>query len=164
MVAVALLMIALTGLTTLLTSSMSLERSNREMGLALEAAQSTIEQLRGEAFNEVFLRFNRDPSDDPALGASPGADFAVRGLNVRPNDADGMVGEIIFPGNGFVVREDFVDRDLGMPRDLTGDDPQWDNLDHDGTDVIVLPVRVRIEWRGRNGDQALQLVTTLGEN
>lgn len=154
--------VALSGLTTLLVTSMSLERTNRESALALEAAQSTLEQIKGEVFSEAFVRFNRDTTDDPALGSSPGAAFAVPGLNVRPNDPDGMVGEIIFPGDGFVIREDFVDRGLGMPRDLTGDGP-WDNLDHDETDVIVLPVRVRIEWRGRSGDQVLDLVTTLGE-
>ena len=102
-------------------SSSSLSQSNRETALALDGVHGALERLKGEAFQEVFARYNADPLDDLPLGPSPGSFFAVRGLQPQAGDPDGFVGEILFPGDGFELREDVVDLDLGMSRDLNGD-------------------------------------------
>ena len=85
--------------------------------------------------------------------------FAVPGLDAAHDDPDGFVGEVRFPGNGFVLAEDAVDADLGMPRDLNGD-RDVDALNH-SLDYRVLPVRVHLEWTGSGGRQTLDLVTTI---
>jgi len=135
--------------------------TNRERGIALEAAQSTMEELRGEDFHDVFALYNADPLDDPGPGPGPGPNFAVAGLNVRTGDPDGFVGEIQFPGDGIQLREDFADREFGTQRDLDLDG-QIDAADH-GDDYEVLPVRIRVRWRGPRGDEQVELITTLVE-
>lgn len=158
-VAVTVLTIAAGAITSTLVISTSLTHINRETTLAVEAAQSAVESLRAVAFDEAFARYNASPGDDPAAGASPGWTFDVPGLAPRPGDPDGRVGNILFPGDGFVLREDVDDRDLGMPRDLDGDGA-IDALDHSG-DYQVLPVRVRIEWTGEQGARSFELYTVL---
>jgi len=158
-IALVALAITLTGVSALVTSSLSLGESNDETGVSREGASSMLDTLRGTPFAEVFARFDATSGDDPAGGASPGAGFSVLGLDPVPGDPDGLVGEIQFPGDGVTLREDFQDRELGMPRDLNGDGV-IDSLDH-STDYIVLPVRVRILWRTTHGTRTLDLVTTL---
>jgi prepilin-type N-terminal cleavage/methylation domain-containing protein len=123
--------------------------TNRERGIALEAAQSAMEQVRGDDFRNAFANFNG------------GTNFAVPGLNVIPGDPDGFVGEIFFPGDGVQLLENFVDRELGMPRDLDLDGT-IDGADH-APDYEVLPVRVRVQWRGPRGNEQVELITTLTE-
>lgn len=136
--------------------SMSLSRTLHERSAALDAAYSVIETMQGETFDEVFARYNQVEGDD--LPGSPGSSFDVRGLTPQAGDADGRVGAVIFPGDGIVLREDFEDRELGMPRDLNGDSV----VDEDGhLTYRVLPVRVRVDWRGAVGAQSVELVTTL---
>lgn len=141
--------------TYTLVKTSILSRNTRETSRALEAAQGTLERLKGEEFDLVFARFNATVADD--AGTSPGNDFAVAGLDARPGDADGFVGEILFPGDGVNLDETVIDRDLGMPRDLNGDDDALDT----GTDYAILPVRVRVQWRGPAGDRSIELCTTL---
>jgi hypothetical protein len=59
----------------------------------------------------------------------------------------------------WVLREDFVDANLGMPRDLNGDSIV-DNKDH-SEDYILLPVHIRIEWQGSNGRRWLDVYSML---
>jgi prepilin-type N-terminal cleavage/methylation domain-containing protein len=132
-----------------------LSRSTRETSRALEAAEGILETLKSEEFDKVFARFNATNADDS--GTSPGSDFAVPELDARAADADGLAGRILFPGDGVTLQETVVDRGLGMPRDLNGD---GDALDA-GTTYTVLPVRVRVEWRGSTGDRFIELCTTL---
>ncbi|HVS19906.1 MAG TPA: hypothetical protein VMT18_14975, partial [Planctomycetota bacterium] len=78
-----------------------------------------------------------------------------------PGDPDGLPGEIVFPGDGVGLFEDVVFPALGMPRDLTLDDPPMiDSLDH-SMDYRVLPVLVRVRWAGARGNRELMLGTTL---
>ena len=72
---------------------------------------------------------------------------------------DGRVGEVVFPGDGKVLREDGDDPLLGMPRDLDLDD-ETDAADH-ADDYRILPVLVRVRWNGPVGPKQLQLVGTL---
>ena len=59
----------------------------------------------------------------------------------------------------WALREDFENEDLGMPRDLNGDSV-LDAEDH-SEDYILLPVLIRIEWAGGNGDRSYELHTMI---
>lgn len=146
--------------TSLVVSS-ALNTSNREAALASRAAQSMVEELKATTFAEVFSRYNATKGDDPAGGTSPGNAFGVQGLDVAADDADGFAGAILFPGNGLQLLENTADAELGLPRDLDGD-TLVDAADH-AADYRILPVRVRVEWSGKSGAQALELVTVLTE-
>jgi type II secretory pathway pseudopilin PulG len=159
-IAITLMLVAFAGVLSTVVSTTNLNRTNREMGLAAEAAQATIESMKNATLAEVFARFNASPADDPGgAGTSPGRNFAVPGLNVRPGDADGFVGEIQFPTAGNQLREDVVDAALGMPRDLNLD-LAVDGADH-SLDYGILPVRVRVQWTGAGGNRQIDIVTTL---
>jgi hypothetical protein len=158
-IGIMLVVVTVGAVTSSLTAGHSMNRVNRERSKALGIAEGVLERLRSEDFEEIFARYNATTADDPVAGASPGAGFAVEGLAPLENDPDGLVGRIEFPGDGLVLREDFVDRELGTPRDLNGDGAQ-DALDHAG-DYLVLPVRVSAVWTGSGGMKRVDLVTTL---
>ena len=158
MVATVILTIGLgTGVYALLLG-MSLESVVRERSVALQAAESVLEQARNTEFLEIFPRFNATTADDPVAGISPGANFAVRGLRAEPGDADGMAGEIFFPGNGAALDETWNDRDLGMPRQLDLDTATFGPLTQD---YVILPMRVRVRWTGAQGVQEVVLTTVI---
>ena len=144
-----------------IVASSALNRTNRESVLAMDAATSMVERLKATPLEEVFARFDASAGNDPAAGVSPGASFEVAGLEPQTGDADGFVGGIAFPGDGAWLREDAVDADLGMPRDLDGDDAV-DALDH-SSDYRLLPVRVSVRWTGKTGARAVEIVTVLGD-
>ena len=54
------------------------------------------------------------------------------------------------------------DASLGMPRDLNGDGV-IDSEDHAG-DYVLLPVKVRVNWRGITGDRSFEVCTVLLNN
>jgi len=137
-----------------------LEPLNRESDRALMATTSLLAEMRSTAFDTLVSRYNTDPADDPAgPGTAPGAAFAITGLNVQQNDPDGFVGRIEFPGAAGELREDFVDPELGTPRDLNGDGAV-DALDHRG-DYIILPVRISVDWLGVSGPRSTTVTTLL---
>jgi prepilin-type N-terminal cleavage/methylation domain-containing protein len=160
-IAVTILAIGLGTAVYALLGAMALQRSVAERSLALQAAESVMESIQGEVFAEAFARFNGTADDDPAGGLSPGDAFDVPGLQARPGDPDGLPGEIRFPGDNVLLLENVVDAELGMPRDLTLDEPPViDNLDH-AADYRVLPVQVIVRWRGATGNREVVLGTTL---
>jgi len=59
------------------------------------------------------------------------------------------------------LREDLVDESLGMPRDLDGNN-KVDDADH-SKGYILLPVKVRIEWKSGTGTRHFELATQLGD-
>lgn len=162
--AALLLLVAVSGLAGSVLAVVELGRANDEAALADAAARDTAEELANVPFAQIFARFNAEPADDPdGIGTAPGAAFDVRGLTPRAGDADGRVGRIVFPvdpADPGILREDVVDEDLGMPRDLNGDagfsSAVFDALDHSG-DYRLLPVTVRVEWTGVSGDQFLEI-------
>lgn len=163
LMSMVVLIVAAAGTLGSISSSVALGDSTRDTTVAYAAAQQALEQLQAARFRDIFALFNADPADDPGgAGSAPGANFQVTGLNAQNGDGDGLAGRIIFPpsaaGPG-VLREDAVDADFGFPRDINADGAV-DALDHSG-DYVVLPVRVRIEWRGPTGNRAVELQTIL---
>ena len=160
-VAVALFALMAGGLVYSLMRAKSLSWTSRERALAMEAAQSVMERVRGAAFDQAFSLYNANPLDDPPGVLAPGSDFAVPGLTVQLGDPDGFVGEVLFPGDGLTLLENVQDRDWGMPRDLDLD-TQIEAVGY-SADYQVLPVRVRVSWRGPAGDQQVELTSVLVE-
>jgi hypothetical protein len=146
-ISTVILLTVVVGFSYGLVSSTSLERATREHTVAREAARGCLETLRATEFSSVLATY-------------AGTGFDVPGLDPRPDDADGQVGEIIFPlDEDGELHEDLELPRLGMPRDLTGEG-DLDEFDH-AFDYRVLPVLVRLEWRGAAGDGAFEVLTIL---
>lgn len=162
LVTMVVLLIAILGTLGSISSFAVLGDSSRETNLAYLEAQRAIERMQAGVFREVFVRFNDTAADDPAGGVSPGSGFAVDGLDPREDDPDGLPGRIVFPtpdGQPGWLAENLVDPDLGLPRDLSADDVV--DANNHANDYAVLPVRVRVEWRGRSGNRFVELQTYL---
>lgn len=159
LIAVLVLVLALSAFIRSFAGTVQLGRSNRESALAMEGARRAIEGLYAADFSQVYALYNSNPADDPP--GAPGPSFAVPSLAATAADVDGLVGEVRFPttGNlaGLKLREDVVDAALGMPRDLNSDGV-IDGLDHAG-DYTLLPVEVTVRWQGRGGAKDLSLKT-----
>lgn len=165
LIAISLIVVGVAALSGSIVSGSRLSTNRKETGIASEAIRRTLEQIQGEAFSDVFARYNTDPGDDPGgAGTAPGANFAVRGLNPQPGDADGFVGRITFPqvdqGSVAMLREDVVDANWGMPRDLNADGLAPDADDHSG-DYVLLPIRITLDWRGTAGDRTVVFETLM---
>ena len=160
--AVAVFGITMAALTTTQVSTVALSRTNLETSSALDAAQSVMEAIRDEDdFKKIFAHWNATTADD-AGEVAPGNAFDVRGLEPAPDDADGRVGEVVFPGDGTQLRENVTDRTLGMPRDLNLDHLPPDGNNH-AADYKILPVLVRVRWSGASGVHQIQIVGTLAQ-
>ena len=165
-IVMSVLLVAFLGMSQAIGSSMALTEVNRESALGTDGAGEMVELLSGiEAFDTVFARFNDDPADDPGgPGTAPGKHFDVAGLQPAVDDADGRVGEILFPtvigAGGEELREDPLD-DLWEPRDLNGDG-LIDSADHSG-DYRLLPVVLRLRWQGKSGPRTAQIRTLIAD-
>jgi prepilin-type N-terminal cleavage/methylation domain-containing protein len=164
MIAASVMVVGLMGFLQVLVMGLGSSSANREADLATDAARRVIETMQSEEFEDLFARYNADPNDDPGVaGTAPGANFAVNGLDPVPSDPDGFVGQIILPSlwaNGVeTLREDIQSPALGMPRDLNGD-LGIDQADH-ATDYGVLPVLVRVQWRGATGVSRMEFNTVI---
>ena len=125
-----------------MASSKSLDPIASETAVAASAARTLLEEMKAQPFDKLFALYNANPNDDPdGAGTAPGAHFAVPELRAIPGT---MVGTIIFPTIGGVLREDTVDAPLGMPRDLNASDIV-ETTDRAG-DYVLLPVRIRLDW------------------
>jgi hypothetical protein len=163
-VAITLLAIGLLASSRAILQTSRVSDSVREVSLATAEGRRVVEELNAADFHDVFALFNTDPADDPGgAGTAPGAGWAVEGLDPLPDDADGLVGEIVFPtdGAGTAIREDVPNPALGTPRDLNGDG-LIDGNDH-SADYRILPVIVRVRWLGRSGPGKLEFHTILGD-
>lgn len=182
-VALSVLVVAASIFCQTLLSTARMRHLNRENGLAADAARVVLERMRNEPFLEIYRDFNEDPKDDPGgNGTGPGRYFDVPGL--EPLDGlQARVGSVSFPsmtvqvpsgGGGkkgvavggatvtqWHLREDVVDAGLGMPRDLNGNNVV-DTATH-SSDYLLLPVRVRLEWKSGTGGRKFEIVTQLGD-
>lgn len=191
MVVMSVMLVAVSIFYQMVISTNRLRVLNHENAVAIEAARAVVEQLRNEEFDEVWALYNPDPSDDPGgAGSAPGHRFVVADLDPLESALDGCIGEIVFPselveiGGGagvgkiggalpglggvggisisqWQLREDFVDDELGMPRDLDGDSV-IDNGNH-ARNYLILPVRIRLQWQGVFGPRTMDLHTMIGE-
>jgi type II secretory pathway pseudopilin PulG len=161
-VVVSVILFALVAMSQSLVASMKLTGTNRESALATDGVRDVIEEIQGvEDFQTIFARYNANTADDPAGGPSPGPGFAVAGLEAVAGDPDGFVGEVVFPTIGTELREDLVDPALGMPRDLTGDGIV-DGVNHAG-DYRLLPVLLRLRWKGRGCERSMEIRTLVAD-
>jgi type II secretory pathway pseudopilin PulG len=165
MIAVTLLLFGLMGFTHAILRAVASNEVTRESAIAGEAARQMLETLQAAPFEQVFRLYNAEPGDDPGgAGTAPGPGFDVPGLEPLAGDADGLVGEVIFPsplGTPTQLREDTVNAALSMPRDLDGNG-LIDGLDH-SSDYRILPVLVRLEWQGTSGVTRVEFRTMLGD-
>lgn len=163
LIALVVLVFSLGAMARAIATSGQLSSTNRERVIALAAARQQLEQMQAFDFDQIFVRFNADPADDPGgPGTAEGANFEVGGLTPQEGDADGMTGEIMFPVDPLApgeLREDVNAPHLGMPADLN-QDAAVDALDH-AADYQRLPVMLRISWRGATGNRKLDLRTVL---
>lgn len=155
----AILAVALVALSQSLVGSTSLNQTNRESALASDGIREVLERMAGvDNFATVYALYNADPLDDPPGGA-PGATFQVWGLD--PIDGRPAVGEVVFPTVGTDLLENIVDPELGMPRDLNGDGA-IDGIDH-SENYRLLPVLLRVRWKGQNGERMAEARTLLAD-
>jgi prepilin-type N-terminal cleavage/methylation domain-containing protein len=159
-ISIAVMTISLVMFTSVIASSARMGTEKRQASVAAHAARSRLEELRSEAFRECWARYNADAADDPGgAGTAPGRFFEVPGLEPVPDDPDGFVGEVLMPNLEGLLREDLEDDLFGMPRDLDGDSIV-DQEDH-AADYAILPVLVRLEWRGPLGPRRIEMYTML---
>ena len=161
LVAAVVLVIGCLGLSAAISNSAQLLELNRERRLAHQAARAKLEEIASASFSEAFALYNPGRADDP-VGGAPGAGFQVEGLAAVAGDTDGLPGEVVFPtvgGLGLQLTESFVDGRWGMPRDLNADSGV--SAGALAGPYTILPVRVRIRWRGATGERTLELDAAL---
>jgi len=163
---ISVLLVAFLALSQSLVTSMALTRVNRESALATDGIRRVIEQMQGEKnFDLLFRLYDSDPLDDPGPLPAPGNTFKIEGLEPSPDDPDGIVGEIVFPvietAGGPELHEDIDMPELSMPRDLDGDG-LIDSLDHAGN-YRLLPVIVRVRWKGISGERTAEARTLIAD-
>ncbi len=160
--ALSVLLAATLGFSRVLAASLALSEVERERERALEAAHQVLEEMRDRAFADVLRLYDARGENDPGgAGTAPGASFVVAGLEAQDGDGDGRAGEVLFPIWDEELREDVYAPNLGMPQDLDGDDA-LDDADH-AAHYQLLPVLVRVAWKGRNGPMQVELGTLLAE-
>ena len=147
-------------LSSSLTASFAGRLANEERAAASRAARNILEDMRNVRFVELYPSYNGDPDDDPGgAGTSPGQHFAVEGLQALDTDTDGFVGRIVLPAESGELREDTVQPELGLPRDLNGDGVV-DKFDH-RSDYVLIPIQIVVEWDGFMGPQRFQMASML---
>jgi hypothetical protein len=160
MVSLSISLVAMALFSSALVTTSRIGADKRLTAMAALAARNVLETMRSAPHSERYALYNRNPEDDPAgKGTAPGRFFAVDGLTPVPGDKDGFVGEIEIPIFEGLLREDAVDEELGLPRDLDGD-TLVDKLDH-ADDYVILPVRVVIEWQGVSGPRRIVMCSML---
>jgi hypothetical protein len=162
MVSLSISLVAMAMFSSALISTSRMGADKRLTALAANACRDKLEDMRAAPHAERFARFNASRLDDPdGPGTAPGDKFAVPGLDPQPGDPDGFVGEVVMPVIEGRLREDFVDQRLGLPRDLNGDS-LTDKEDHSG-DYVILPVVVRVEWKGIGGSRKIEMYSMLAD-
>jgi len=118
----------------------------------LEPLDSAEDGLIGEVMLPALL-----VEEPPAGGGGQ-----VGGMQqVGGGGGGGGGGVVVVAEPEWQLREDFVDTELGLPRDLSGDSI-IDDEDH-SADYLILPIRIRMRWQGVYGERTLDLYTMVGE-
>lgn len=155
------LAIGVCGLAVTLVYSMSLAQTNRESSEARIAAKEILERVRAIPVEEIFAAFNDTEDDDDLTSAgAPGSTFLLT-RTTREGATATYTAEVLFPtaDDPAALREDVEDALIGMPRDLNGDGV-IDALNH-AADYLILPIRIRVFWRGKTGTRTFEICTVL---
>lgn len=145
---------------------------NAENARAAEAIRSVVESMRNEDFGALVRLYDADPLNDPSgPGTAPGQRISIPGLKPLADSPDDRCGEILLPlfdaaPPGSVLplwelREDLENDELGLPRDLSGDN-SVDSANH-SADYAILPVLVEARWQGQFGPRTYRIFTLLTE-
>jgi hypothetical protein len=160
-------------------SSSNLNKANVAAADATDVMRQLVEELESHPFEEIYARFNSDPTDDPdGAGTARGNQFTLLPVHRRALlDVPGT------PGTSdakTAARRTPFDVDVFFPEDENGllselvvtplwGTASWD-IDGDGTagtpgdrraDYKLLPVAIRITWTDPDGIHALQVVRLL---
>ncbi len=149
MLALAMIMIGLTAMTTTTLATHKLKRSDSDRQLAVAALESLLEEVQVVADStpkdgtdwaaEVLARFAAPADRYPVAGLTPWAgELSVLSIQIVPSET---------------VTDAVLGFDLGMPRDLDNDGLS-DNPDVSDT-ARMLPVIVRVRWQSPAGDREL---------
>ena len=148
MITLTVVSVAVYLMSSTITATMVHSSARKERTLAVETAMNVLERMRAVPFDELYALYNSDPSDDPdGNNSAPGPHFDVPGLH--PIDGQPAIGTIVMPQLEGQLRENINIPELGLPRDLNGD-LIVDGFDH-SDDYKVLPIEVRVEWKGNSG-------------
>jgi hypothetical protein len=163
MFALSVMVIGVLGFAQVLMISTAAATSAREEAIAANGAAQMLKTIESAGFVQIFGLYNDTTADDPGgVGTAPGKNFAVQGLNADLNDPDGMPGEVLFPVTPNVpgeLRENLNDLRFSEPRDLNGDGV-IDASNH-ATNYTLIPVVVRVRWRGARGVGTYELKTLI---
>lgn len=161
LVSFSALLVVLLGFSRMLLSSHMASSTSHEATLAKEAARSMIEQLQAAPLATVYATYNSATADDPGgPGTASGPGFNVNGLDAPEGDADGLPGEILFPEKDGILSESATKAQYGWPMDMDRDGAL--NTEDVSTGYKLLPVVVRVEWRGSGGEGLVEFKTVLG--
>lgn len=184
----AIMFVGLLSLAGSTVTGTATRQTNLESAQALQAARRFLESMQvGDVpFEGLFVAYAREPvtqvvteetgggllqtgegllknvtgvlaGGTSTLGPLLSRSFAVAGLEPRKDDPDGTIGELIFPvadgPEGPELREDVAGRDLNA-------DGVIDSEDHTN-DYVILPVTVRVEWKGTRGVRQIELHSLL---
>jgi type II secretory pathway pseudopilin PulG len=134
-IAIVVITMAIASLGVLFVSSHRSHDVAAEEGVATHAMRRTVEQLRGENFDDIALFYK---------------------------DYKFTVSEIKGTGVVTVLTDETANiAELGMPRDLDGDGVAKTS-DVSG-DYLRLPIRLDVSWTGVNGPRTHTLYTFLSE-
>ena len=138
--AVGILSIGILGTLSCITFSGRLAQMERETATAMECCEATLATLRSTTFDDLY--------DDFGPGAAEIVDV--------PGEAT-LNNSVI--STTFYINETANMPELGLPRDLNGDE---DSTDADvSDDYLLLPVTVRIDWTGPMGARFYELHSLL---
>lgn len=149
MFALTILTISAVGVSGYFTAVPRLLDAAQRQRIVMDETLGIYEELRGEDFETIFVRYNDSTTDDPAGANSPGNTRTLDESSRVLGDGSAIPATITldFPtptGNPGLLREDQVDPSLGLPRDLNGDGV-IDSSNH-ASDYVVLPVRINVSW------------------
>lgn len=125
---------------------------------------------QGTGPGHLFTVDGLTPLDDAPQGKCGRVRFPSSQVQVTTTTTSGGGGKLKGAGGGtttttttlqWQLREDFQDEELGMPRDLNGNNVV-DTANH-SADYLILPVRITVEWKGVSGPRRIELVTQLGD-
>ena len=166
LIAGTILSVGLVSAMILIPTTAKLEQSNSSEEIGRMVLQRMVDELYEMGTYDAFRTYNDFGADDPdGEDTAPGSRFEMPPFEaVHP---DGFVGRITFPthtlqnDNKTVQMDETVDVPvLGMPRDLDGDGKRSKSTS--ANDLIILPVRVSLDWKSAAGDQHLEAVIVLG--